>query len=59
MVSQRFQFKILCGASKQVIEGLEADLAFCHPAIMGVSLIDPTDGIIELKVRDNLSEIEG
>jgi len=59
MMTQRFQFNMLCGISAQVMEGLKADIAFCHPAITKVLLIDSGDGIIELEVRDGLTESEG
>jgi hypothetical protein len=58
MKIERFQFDMLRGVSAPAVDGLKADLAFCHPGITGIVGIDPVNGIVELEISDNLSEYE-
>lgn len=44
--------ELLRTAPRAALDGLEADLAFCHPAITGVEAIDPAAGRITLTVDD-------
>ena len=44
MNTERYVFEDLKGVPEPVLEGLAADLAFCHPAIAGVVRIDPGEG---------------
>lgn len=55
---QKYSFEIPRGVSRLVVDGLKSDLAFCHPAITGISRIDPEKGVIELNVRSGLAEKE-
>lgn len=55
---KRFRFDELRGVSSYVIDGLNADLAFCHPAIRKILLVDSREGTIELEVSDNLTQSE-
>ncbi|MBI5056270.1 MAG: hypothetical protein HZB61_06635 [Nitrospirae bacterium] len=59
MGKRRFSFDVLRGISEQAIDGLKADMAFCHPAITGVSKIDPMEGAIEVEVHDDLPDNVG
>jgi hypothetical protein len=42
----------LRGANREALAGLEADLAFCHPAISGVELVDGEAGFVQLSTRE-------
>ncbi len=42
----------LRGASAAALAGVRADLAFCHPAILGVRAIDPVAATVELVVDE-------
>lgn len=47
----------LRGAGAQALAGVRADLAFCHPAILGVERIDPESAALELWVdRDRAGD---
>lgn len=44
------KFDRLRGAAAAVVDGLEADLAFCHPAITAVDRIDADAGVLALAI---------
>ena len=48
MRDQTFSVSCLRGVEPHVVAGLEADLAFCHPAILGIEAINALRGTIEL-----------
>ncbi len=56
MPIETFEFEIIRDVTSQVIGGIKADLAFCHPAITGITHIDPINGVVELEIRDNLPD---
>jgi len=58
MKTEKLQFEIIRDISSAAVDGLIADLAFCHPGIKGISYIDRDKGIIELEIREGLSDIE-
>lgn len=58
MRNESLQFEVLRGVSAPVVEGLKSDLAFCHPGINSIVRIDTVNGIIEIEIRDDLSEHE-
>jgi seryl-tRNA synthetase len=43
--------ELLRTAPRAALDGLEADLAFCHPAIIGLEAIDPAAGTLTLNVE--------
>jgi seryl-tRNA synthetase len=49
-VIARIAAPALRGASRAAVQGLEGDLAFCHPSITGVAAIDPGEGAIVLEL---------
>jgi len=49
-VIRRFELPRLRDASPAALAGLEADLAFCHPAITGLASVDAAAGALELTV---------
>ncbi len=58
MKIEKYQFDQLRGVSKVVIDGINSDLAYCHPSINGIVNIDSVKGEIELEIRQGLSDEE-
>jgi seryl-tRNA synthetase len=54
MRTERLRHDLLAGASPLVVDGVRADLAFCHPSIARVVSIDARDGTVTLALHDGV-----
>ncbi|MBI5195504.1 MAG: hypothetical protein HZA10_04185 [Nitrospirae bacterium] len=52
---QAIQIDSLRGVSTITVEGINSDIAFCHPEIKGLKRLDTVNGVIELEISDNLT----